>query len=412
MRGTRKRPSSASGAPASTSSRGSDGRTTSGRVTFSIGTACVVGGTSAASVTSRDLRDGAEDDVELRGQAVELGVVEGEPRQPREVRDLLAGDLGHAAPLQGGQDRAEPRRRRRRAATCPQSIGAGTTGARVLPAARGPARPPRHARRRRDRPRRGRRRHRQPRRRRARPGRRRRRPASSTLPPGGLADALLTSAQSVPGVVVESLRPYGGGSGLHRDLELVEELAAAPEQGLALLVDHAPGVFRAGWARAARAGRRRRPSCCAPARRRPGTAGPRGCRGCRWPRARAGGRARGVGARAVGGARHGAGGRAGRPPGRGPCWSAARAGRASATSEVLRLAHLAGIAATRRGRRRGRARGQHAPARPDALAVPPGPTTRPQRHPLGCADLGVPAFRSTSERALLSRGGRRCASKE
>jgi hypothetical protein len=68
------------------------------------------------------------------------------------------------------------------------------------------------------------------------------------LPPGRLADTLLTSAQSVPGVVVESLRPYGGGSGLHRDLELVEQLAAAPEQGLQLLVDHAPGVFRAGWA--------------------------------------------------------------------------------------------------------------------------------------------------------------------
>lgn len=68
------------------------------------------------------------------------------------------------------------------------------------------------------------------------------------LPPGRLADSLLTSAQSVPGVVVESLRPYGGSSGLHRDLELVEELAAVPEQGLALLVEHAAGVFRAGWA--------------------------------------------------------------------------------------------------------------------------------------------------------------------
>lgn len=32
-----------------------------------------------------------------------------------------------------------------------------------------------------------------------------------TLPPGGLADTLITTAQSVPGVVVESLRPYYGG---------------------------------------------------------------------------------------------------------------------------------------------------------------------------------------------------------
>lgn len=68
------------------------------------------------------------------------------------------------------------------------------------------------------------------------------------LPAGGLADVLITSAQSVPGVIVESLRPYLGADDLHRDLELVDELAASPEQALQLLVDLAPGVFRAGWA--------------------------------------------------------------------------------------------------------------------------------------------------------------------
>ncbi|MGB8652235.1 MAG: ACT domain-containing protein [Mycobacteriales bacterium] len=68
------------------------------------------------------------------------------------------------------------------------------------------------------------------------------------LAPGGLADVLITAAQSVPGVVVESLRPYLGADDLHRDLELVDELAAAPGNALQLLVDHAPGVFRAGWA--------------------------------------------------------------------------------------------------------------------------------------------------------------------
>ncbi len=68
------------------------------------------------------------------------------------------------------------------------------------------------------------------------------------LPAGGLADVLITSAQSVPGVVVESLRPYLGADDLHRDLELVDELAAAPSDALQLLVDLAPGVFRAGWA--------------------------------------------------------------------------------------------------------------------------------------------------------------------
>jgi hypothetical protein len=68
------------------------------------------------------------------------------------------------------------------------------------------------------------------------------------LPAGGLADVLITSAQSVPGVIVESLRPYLGADDLHRDLELVAELAAAPAEALQLLVDLAPGVFRAGWA--------------------------------------------------------------------------------------------------------------------------------------------------------------------
>lgn len=68
------------------------------------------------------------------------------------------------------------------------------------------------------------------------------------LPAGGMADVLVTSAQSVPGVVVESLRPYHGGADLHRDLELVDALAADPTSADALLVAHAPGVFRAGWA--------------------------------------------------------------------------------------------------------------------------------------------------------------------
>jgi hypothetical protein len=68
------------------------------------------------------------------------------------------------------------------------------------------------------------------------------------LPPGGLADRLISSAQSVPGVVVESLRPYRGATDLHRDLELVDLLAASPDDALRLLVEHASGVFRAGWA--------------------------------------------------------------------------------------------------------------------------------------------------------------------
>ena len=68
------------------------------------------------------------------------------------------------------------------------------------------------------------------------------------LPSGALVDRLITGAQSVPGVIVESLRPYIGAADLHGDLELVDALAAAPDDALQVLVDGAPGVFRAGWA--------------------------------------------------------------------------------------------------------------------------------------------------------------------
>jgi hypothetical protein len=73
------------------------------------------------------------------------------------------------------------------------------------------------------------------------------------VPPGGLADSLISSAESVPGVVVESIRPHHGATDLRGDLELVEALAA-PGEGLELLGDRAPGVFRAGWAVVLQAG--------------------------------------------------------------------------------------------------------------------------------------------------------------
>src|SRR4051794_25253961 len=68
------------------------------------------------------------------------------------------------------------------------------------------------------------------------------------LPTGALVDRLITAAQSVPGVIVESLRPYTGAADLHGDLELMEALAAAPVDALDLFVTGAPGVFRAAWA--------------------------------------------------------------------------------------------------------------------------------------------------------------------
>src|SRR5436190_16605350 len=68
-----------------------------------------------------------------------------------------------------------------------------------------------------------------------------------TLPSGRLPDVLVTAVQEVPGVTVEFLRPYAGGAELHRDLDLVEAVAADPGHALDLLVEHLPGVLRAGW---------------------------------------------------------------------------------------------------------------------------------------------------------------------
>jgi hypothetical protein len=70
------------------------------------------------------------------------------------------------------------------------------------------------------------------------------------LPPGKLADALITAAVSVPGVSVESIqRYYYTGSGeAYAELELLEALASAPDRSAELLVSGAPRIFRAGWA--------------------------------------------------------------------------------------------------------------------------------------------------------------------
>ncbi|HYO34673.1 MAG TPA: ACT domain-containing protein, partial [Geodermatophilus sp.] len=49
------------------------------------------------------------------------------------------------------------------------------------------------------------------------------------LPPGRVPDSLITAAQAVPGVQVESLRPFAGPLDTHRELDLLEALARAPE---------------------------------------------------------------------------------------------------------------------------------------------------------------------------------------
>jgi hypothetical protein len=69
------------------------------------------------------------------------------------------------------------------------------------------------------------------------------------LPLGGLADSAVTAAHSVPGVRVESLRPYlADGAGVSDDLDLVDALTDRPGDAVAMLADLVAGVFHADWA--------------------------------------------------------------------------------------------------------------------------------------------------------------------
>ena len=74
------------------------------------------------------------------------------------------------------------------------------------------------------------------------------------LPPDRLPDSLITVAQSVPDVRVESLRPYAGPLDTHRELELLDALAHAggnpsdPALAAKLLAAELPRVFHSGWA--------------------------------------------------------------------------------------------------------------------------------------------------------------------
>ncbi|MEU6642434.1 ACT domain-containing protein [Saccharomonospora sp. NPDC046836] len=67
------------------------------------------------------------------------------------------------------------------------------------------------------------------------------------MPSGRLPDALITAAESVEGVEVDAVRPYAGVLDTHRELELVEDIAAQPSSGLDLLAEGVPRIIRAGW---------------------------------------------------------------------------------------------------------------------------------------------------------------------
>ncbi|MDQ3578842.1 MAG: amino acid-binding protein [Actinomycetota bacterium] len=68
------------------------------------------------------------------------------------------------------------------------------------------------------------------------------------LPSGRLPDVLITAAESIEGVEVDAVRPYAGVLDTHRELELVEEVAAEPRDGLAVFTEGVPKIIRAGWA--------------------------------------------------------------------------------------------------------------------------------------------------------------------
>jgi hypothetical protein len=69
------------------------------------------------------------------------------------------------------------------------------------------------------------------------------------LPRGRLPDSLITAAQAVPGVEVESLRPFAGPLDTHRELDLLEALArASGGASVDLLAAELPRVFHSGWA--------------------------------------------------------------------------------------------------------------------------------------------------------------------
>ncbi len=69
------------------------------------------------------------------------------------------------------------------------------------------------------------------------------------LPAGGMPDTLITAAEALQGVRVDSLRPHTGLLDAHRELALIDHVAAAgtTTAKLQVLVDEAPQVLRVNW---------------------------------------------------------------------------------------------------------------------------------------------------------------------
>ena len=69
------------------------------------------------------------------------------------------------------------------------------------------------------------------------------------LPPGAMPDMLITAAEKLNGVHVDAIRPHTGLLEAHRELELIDHVAAADGRAkrLQVLADEAPRVLRVGW---------------------------------------------------------------------------------------------------------------------------------------------------------------------
>ncbi len=69
------------------------------------------------------------------------------------------------------------------------------------------------------------------------------------LPAGAMPDTLITAAENLKGVYVDAIRPHTGLLEAHRELELIDHVAAADgkQKRLQVLVDEAPRVLRVGW---------------------------------------------------------------------------------------------------------------------------------------------------------------------
>ena len=69
------------------------------------------------------------------------------------------------------------------------------------------------------------------------------------LPAGAMPDMLITAAEKIKGVYVDAVRPHTGLLEAHRELELIDHIAAAGSktEKLQVLADEAPRVLRVGW---------------------------------------------------------------------------------------------------------------------------------------------------------------------